>query len=39
MAKKAQQTILKITKVPQVYNKSLAEEDFLFFIDKLYNER
>lgn len=30
---------MKLIKVPEVYNKALTEEDFLFVIDKLYNER
>ena len=37
MEKKAESTLVKVTRAPQVFNKSLQEEDFLFFVEKLYN--
>ncbi len=37
--KKAEETVLRITEAPLMYGKELKEEDFLFLIDKLYNER
>ncbi len=39
LEKKAELTLLKIFKAPNMFNKALQEEDFLFFVEKLYNER
>ena len=38
LEKKAESTLVKVTQAPQVFNKSLQEEDFLFFVEKVYNE-
>lgn len=37
--KKAEETVLQITEAPTIYNKELKEEDFIFLIEKLYNDR
>lgn len=39
ISKKAEETIIRITEAPLVYGKELKEEDFIFFIEKLYNEK
>lgn len=37
--RKAGETVLRISQAPFIYGKELREEDFLFCVDQLYNER